>query len=229
MKKNKFISGVIACAFAAIAMTGCSLTLGGSDRASDASVENDVTEKVAKAKEEAIANGEIEEEEEDDVISAGWTGTIDASGWWVWNTSLDDIKVESGKTVETKVTCTFGIKLWNGPILVVRSAPHAAGTGDTPSGAKEYIVARPDWYAWGTEYGADDRESKGIVTTSSYPALADVNNAECKLYVTNNGDGTLECGYVWENHYTKFASVPCDGDVYFGVCGDTCSITFCED
>ena len=31
MKKNKFILGVVACAFAALAMTGCSLTLGNSD------------------------------------------------------------------------------------------------------------------------------------------------------------------------------------------------------
>ena len=122
MKKNKFILGVVACAFAALAMTGCSLTLGGDNRASDESVVAAVEKAVADAK----AAAEIDEDDDDFLkldlsnIDSSCIKTVDtkecidckaAQSSTTWDTSAKAIwdNPVYGKTDLEAVTISFDL------------------------------------------------------------------------------------------------------------------------
>ncbi|MDY5122998.1 MAG: LamG-like jellyroll fold domain-containing protein [Treponema sp.] len=111
MKKNKFILGVVACAFAALAMTGCSLTLGGDDRASTKLEE--VKKAVEDAKKDAVAKGDIEEEDDTlykltfDNIDSKYIKTVDG---------IECIDCDAAeKDVTTHTVSSANIK-WDNPL-----------------------------------------------------------------------------------------------------------------
>ena len=189
-------------------------------------------------------NVAVKEMESEEISLADW-GTLgnedNTSGWWAAH-SPADYKLESGKGIIFKFNNYGGQSNWNNWVLILRSA--AGDNGNTPAGAKEYIVGRADNWCWGTGFTDDpadaleSSEEHGITKESNGAGNDDwqsfktalQSGVECTMEIINKGttaDAICTWTYNNVNYYQKYLNIPKDaGDLYIDFTIDGCHLVF---
>lgn len=131
------------------------------------------------------------------------------NGWWT-TFSPEDIKVESGKSIEMELTCySDNIENWHTPCYILRGAEK-----------NEYCVTRSDHFGWGAGYEGND--TKVVESDWNWDTYKpNINGSLYKVKITNNGDGTadIEVKVTYANgeeHFQNYKGLAVNSDdLYF--------------
>lgn len=130
------------------------------------------------------------------------------NGWWS-TFSPEDIKVESGKSIEFELTCySDNIENWHSPCYILRGADKT-----------EYCVTRSDNFGWGAGY--DGNDTKVVESDWNWDAFKpSINGSLYKVKITNNGDGTadIEVKVTYANgeeHFQNYKGLAVNSDDLF--------------
>jgi len=193
-----------------------------------------------------VAVKQLESEEISLASKCGKIGNEDNSNaWWVAHTP-EDYKLETGKGIKIKFKNYGCTNNWNNWILILRSA--AGVNGNTPAGAKEYIVARADNWCWGTGFTDDEVHGPAdAVKPSSNWGITKESNAagdddwatwlaamksgvEISMEIINKGSSAdVKCTFTYNKteYYQRYLNIPKDaGDMFIDFAPELCHLVF---